>query len=77
MINLHETFGDEAIEYCQRYMEEYEYADNLRMCYRGDNVTVQDYEERMNTGCCGFVDYITIPFLVNGKDALFGFNYGH
>lgn len=52
----------------------YEYHDNLRIA-RVDNATeVADYEERKDTGCCGFYDReIEHP----DGNILIGFNYGH
>lgn len=77
MIDLQKTFGEAALGHCREFMEDYDCANNLRMYYLGDFDSISDYEQRQNYGCCGFVDHVKIPFPVNGKSVLFGFNYGH
>lgn len=58
-------------------MEDYEYANNRRIFQKGDWESEAEYEEIHKGGCCGFVDYQRVPFLVDGKEYYFGFNYGH
>ena len=54
-----------------------EYADNLRIAEKGNIKSMLAYENDKLLGCCGFSDYNMIPFLVDGKEWYFGFNYGH
>lgn len=68
---------NEVREYALAYMEDYEYSDNLRMACKTDPESEQDYLEIQKHGCCGFVDFVDFPFLIDGKGFYFGFNYGH
>jgi hypothetical protein len=68
---------NEVREYAYSYMENFEYADNLRFCIKGDSASEAEYLKAYNRGCCGFVDYVKFPYLIDGKEYYFGFNYGH
>jgi hypothetical protein len=67
----------EVKEYARSYMEDYEYADRLRIYCKGDTESESEYNDIHRMGCCGFVDHVRFPFLIGGKEYYFGFNYGH
>ena len=52
-----------------------EYADNFRFALADDNVAVQLYELRQETGCCGRYDDTVLDD--QGRLWMFGCNYGH
>lgn len=56
---------------------EFEFVDNLRIAEKGNRKSERAYEKYKAQGCCGFIDYRPIPFLNDGKEYYFGFNYGH
>lgn len=62
-----------------KYIEskEYELWDNLRIAEYKNKESQEEYERIKKGGCCGFEDYIWIPFDIQGKKYYFGFNYGH
>lgn len=63
----------EVVEYVRSVMENYEYADNMRiMVAHGDST---EYDAARDNGCCGFVDYG--EFRWKGVTYWYGFNYGH
>ena len=67
----------EVIEYVMGIMGSYENADNIRICEETNTLakTTQDYEDCRSHGCCGSVDYQL--FRYNGKNYIYGFNFGH
>lgn len=67
----------DVVEYVIGFMDQYEYADRVRIAIAGDSVYMDNYEEIKSRGCCGFVDYQKVPFKSGGKEFFFGFNYGH
>jgi hypothetical protein len=72
------NFGQKAVDYAYNYMKDMEYSDNLRMAYVDDPKTEKIYDLIKNRGCCGSKDYAKIPTsLTNGREAYFGYNYGH
>ena len=71
------SLPEEVREYAMDYMSEYEFADNFRWYVDGDGETLGEYEKKQYRGCCGFVDHVPFPHLVNGEQYYFGFNYGH
>lgn len=52
----------------------FECRDNFRYAVQGDEASLDLYETKRLSGCCGFVDE---EFEVEGKTLYFGFNYGH
>lgn len=73
--NIPKDIKDYACGYA--FGDEYEYVDNLRIAEKGNRKSESLYERQKAQGCCGFADYIPIPFLSDGKEYYFGFNYGH
>jgi len=67
----------EVEEYARCYMNGYDCSDNLRFYVVGDEKSLKEYNRIRNRGCCGFVDWVRHPYLVDGKEYYFGFNYGH
>ena len=67
----------EVIEYVRGIMGQYENADNMRICEETITLakTTPEYEDWRIQGCCGSVDYQS--FRYNGKNYIYGFNYGH
>jgi len=55
----------------------YDCVDNIRIAEKGNRESEQAYEVSKEQGCCGFVDYILVPFLSDGKEYYYGFNHGH
>jgi hypothetical protein len=68
---------NEVFEYARSYMDGYEYADNFRWYIKGNDISENEYERMRAGGCCGYVDHVPFPFLIEGKKYYFGFNYGH
>ena len=54
-----------------------EFVDNIRIAEHGNKKSERLYEEKKRGGCCGFVDYIYVPFDIRGKKYYFGYNHGH
>ena len=54
-----------------------EFVDNIRIAEHGNKKIERLYEEKKRGGCCGFVDYIYVPFDIRGKKYYFGYNHGH
>ena len=54
-----------------------EFVDNIRIAEHGNKKSERLYEEKNRGGCCGFVDYIYVPFDIRGKKYYFGYNHGH
>ena len=54
-----------------------EFVDNIRIAEHGNKKSERLYEEKKRCGCCGFVDYIYVPFDIRGKKYYFGYNHGH
>jgi len=54
-----------------------EFVDNIRIAEYGNKNSERLYEEKKRSGCCGFVDYVWVPFDVKGKKYYFGYNHGH
>ena len=55
----------------------FEFVDNVRIAELGNEESEKRYKELKDMGCCGFVDYIYVPFELKGKKYYFGFNHGH
>jgi|10_taG_2_1085330.scaffolds.fasta_scaffold169027_3 hypothetical protein len=62
-----------------KYIENgnFEFVDNIRIAELGNEESEQRYEELKDMGCCGFEDYIYVPFDLKGRKYYFGFNHGH
>lgn len=71
------TVPQEVRDYAYGYGEDYEYSDTWRFAIRGDYASEEVYRKIHEKGCCGSVDFVQVPFLVDGKQWYFGFNYGH
>ena len=54
-----------------------EFVDNVRIAEHGNEESERQYEQERRSGCCGYVDYVWVPFDVKGKKYYFGYNYGH
>jgi hypothetical protein len=67
---------NEVIEYVRGVMQDYEYADNMRIMPKdATREESASYEDARDNGCCGFVDYRV--FVWGGIEYYYGFNYGH
>ena len=50
---------------------------DIRIAEYGNVESERVYEQERSGGCCGFVDYVWVPFDIKGKKYYFGYNYGH
>jgi hypothetical protein len=86
MTELEQKFGVDEAAFLVREIDawidanggpdEFDCADNFRLCRVGDSVGEAEYEETRNDGCCGSVD-IEIGPSPAGHVYHHGFNYGH
>jgi len=73
----HRGIPNGVLEYVLGVVEYIEFADNVRIAEKGNPDSQTRYEKHKRIGCCGSADYILVPFLVDGKEYYFGYNYGH
>lgn len=66
-----------VIDFVQSEMDFFECSDNMRICEVQPTMrkTTEDYEKARARGCCGSCDYQVFHY--QGKDYMYGFNFGH
>jgi hypothetical protein len=67
----------EIYDYVFGVTEFEEFSDNIRIAEKFNLESEKTYEKQKAQGCCGFIDYRLVPFLIDGKEYYYGFNYGH
>lgn len=79
---MEEIYGEEIAQWVDEVFVEIDEiaddacVDNFRACEIGDPIGEDEYEKKLEQGCCGYLD-VERTHEQSGRKFRFGLNYGH